>query len=81
MPEEPPHFSRTAEKLIAEGYDGLLEQRAGWDGARDPFVEARGEHRPFAAVAVARHADAFRVHLRQVRQRVPAVRADVAEER
>lgn len=28
---------RAAEALIREGYTQLLEQRAGWDGARDPF--------------------------------------------
>ncbi len=28
---------RAAEKLIAEGYTGLFEQRAGWDGARNAF--------------------------------------------
>jgi rhodanese-related sulfurtransferase len=28
---------RAAEILMREGYTGLLEQRAGWDGARDAF--------------------------------------------
>lgn len=28
---------RAAEALIADGWGPLFEQRAGWDGARDPF--------------------------------------------
>ena len=28
---------RAAEALVADGWGALLEQRAGWDGARDPF--------------------------------------------
>jgi rhodanese-related sulfurtransferase len=28
---------RAAEMLLAEGFSTVIEQRAGWDGARDPF--------------------------------------------
>jgi rhodanese-related sulfurtransferase len=28
---------RAAQALLAEGYTNVLDQRAGWDGARDPF--------------------------------------------
>ncbi len=28
---------RAAQMLAAEGFTGVLDQRAGWDGARDPF--------------------------------------------
>jgi rhodanese-related sulfurtransferase len=28
---------RAAQALVAEGYTEVLDQRAGWDGARDPF--------------------------------------------
>ncbi len=28
---------RAAQVLIAEGFSNILEQRAGWDGSRDPF--------------------------------------------
>jgi rhodanese-related sulfurtransferase len=28
---------RAAQTLLAEGFTNVLDQRAGWDGARDPF--------------------------------------------
>jgi rhodanese-related sulfurtransferase len=28
---------RAAQMLVAEGFTNVLDQRAGWDGARDPF--------------------------------------------
>ncbi len=28
---------RAAQMLLAEGYTNVVDQRAGWDGARDPF--------------------------------------------
>jgi rhodanese-related sulfurtransferase len=28
---------RAATELIADGYTGIVDQRAGWDGVRDPF--------------------------------------------
>jgi rhodanese-related sulfurtransferase len=28
---------RAAQMLVADGFSSVLEQRAGWDGARDPF--------------------------------------------
>jgi rhodanese-related sulfurtransferase len=28
---------RAAQALVAEGFTGIVDQRAGWDGTRDPF--------------------------------------------
>ncbi len=32
---------RAAQVLLAEGYTNVLDQRAGWDGARGPFGEMK----------------------------------------
>jgi rhodanese-related sulfurtransferase len=33
--------ARAAQALVADGFTDVLDQRAGWDGARDPFGQIR----------------------------------------
>ena len=53
---------RAAEMLIAEGYTNLLEQRAGWDGARNPFGQLTEAGWSKASLPVASGAPAGRCY-------------------
>src|SRR5439155_23069676 len=53
----------------------------GPDGTGEAFIQARGEHRPFAAVGEPDNADAFWIHFRYLRESRKAVGRHVGQQR